>query len=125
MKRLTNIFWIFIPILLGILFIILDIIYVCPFNYYFHIPCPGCGMTRAFKLILQGNILESLQYNLLAIPLFIFIILSMIFLVVDIIKNQTEYLAYIERISQKYGVWIVLAVLIVWMCNIIINGERL
>ena len=82
-------------------------------------------MTRAFKLILQGNILESLRYNLLAIPLFIFIILSMIFLVVDIIKNQTEYLAYIERISQKYGVWIVLAVLIVWMCNIIINGERL
>ena len=125
MKRLTNIFWIFIPILLGILFIILDIIYVCPFNYYFHIPCPGCGMTRAFKLILQGNILESLQYNLLALPLFIFIILFMIFLVVDIIKNQTEYLAYIERISQKYGVWIVLAVLIVWMCNIIINGERL
>lgn len=82
-------------------------------------------MTRAFKLILQGNILESLQYNLLAIPLFIFIILSMIFLVVDIIKNQTEYLAYIERISQKYGVWIILAVLIVWMCNIIINEERL
>lgn len=82
-------------------------------------------MTRAFKLILQGNILESLQYNLLAIPLFIFIILSMIFLVVDIIKNQTKYLAYIERISQKYGVWIVLAVLVVWMCNIIINGERL
>lgn len=82
-------------------------------------------MTRAFKLILQGNILESLQYNLLAIPLFIFIILSMIFLVVDIIKNQTEYLAYIERISQKYGVWIILAVLVVWMCNIIINGERL
>ena len=125
MKRLTNIFWIFIPILLGILFIILDIIYVCPFNYYFHIPCPGCGMTRAFKLILQGNILESLRYNLLAIPLFIFIILSMIFLVVDIIKNQTKYLAYIERISQKYGVWIILAVLVVWMCNIIINGERL
>ena len=82
-------------------------------------------MTRAFKLILQGNILASLQYNLLAIPLFIFIILSMIFLVVDIIKNQTKYLAYIERISQKYGVWIVLAVLVVWMCNIIINGERL
>ena len=125
MKRLTNIFWIFIPFILGILFIILDIIYVCPFNYYFHIPCPGCGMTRAFKLILQGNILASLQYNLLAIPLFIFIILSMIFLVVDIIKNQTEYLAYIERISQKYGVWIILAVLVVWMCNIIINGERL
>ena len=82
-------------------------------------------MTRAFKLILQGNILESLRYNLLAIPLFIFIILSMIFLVVDIIKNQTKYLAYIERFSEKYGVWVVLAVLIVWVCNIIINGERL
>ena len=82
-------------------------------------------MTRAFKLILQGNILESLQYNLLAIPLFIFIIVSMIFLVLDIIKNQTKYLKSIERFSEKYGVWVVLAVLIVWMCNIIINGERL
>ena len=82
-------------------------------------------MTRAFKLILQGNILASLQYNLLAIPLFIFIIVSMIFLILDIIKNQTKYLKSIERFSEKYGVWVVLAVLIVWVCNIIINWERL
>lgn len=35
-----------IPALAAIL--ILACFYHCPFYFVFHIPCPGCGMTRAF-----------------------------------------------------------------------------
>lgn len=33
------------------------------------LPCPGCGMTRAFCALSQGNPGEALRLNLLAFPL--------------------------------------------------------
>jgi len=36
---------------------------VCRFYEQLHIYCPGCGCTRAFAALLQGDILRSLRYN--------------------------------------------------------------
>jgi hypothetical protein len=36
---------------------------VCPSKLLFHIPCPGCGITRATILFLQGNVLDALSLN--------------------------------------------------------------
>lgn len=35
----------------------------CVFLTFLGIPCPGCGMTRAFKYALQLNFLEAFRYN--------------------------------------------------------------
>jgi hypothetical protein len=40
----------------------------CPTAQYFHFPCPGCGMTRAFRLLADGQIAASLAMHPLAIP---------------------------------------------------------
>jgi len=36
---------------------------VCFSKILFGIPCPACGMTRAFFLLLQGKLTESIQMN--------------------------------------------------------------
>ncbi len=33
-----------------------------------HLPCPGCGMTRAIKLLAAGKVGASLRMHLLAVP---------------------------------------------------------
>ena len=48
--------------ILGMVWIILNNIYdislvLCPTKILFGIPCPGCGMTRAVKLCLEGELL--------------------------------------------------------------------
>jgi hypothetical protein len=35
----------------------------CPFNLITGIPCPGCGMTRAFLALARGDLITALHYN--------------------------------------------------------------
>jgi hypothetical protein len=40
----------------------------CPVATVFHRPCPGCGMTRALKLLADGDVGASLRMHPLAVP---------------------------------------------------------
>jgi len=40
----------------------------CGFARMFHIPCPGCGMTRAVTLLVAGDWRGSLHMHPLALP---------------------------------------------------------
>ncbi|MDE5980706.1 MAG: DUF2752 domain-containing protein [Bacteroidaceae bacterium] len=36
---------------------------VCPSKLVYHIPCPGCGVTRASLLFLKGQFLNAVRLN--------------------------------------------------------------
>jgi hypothetical protein len=40
----------------------------CPLAALYHIPCPGCGMTRAMVLLVTGHVAASLRMNAFAAP---------------------------------------------------------
>jgi hypothetical protein len=40
----------------------------CPVALFLREPCPGCGMTRALRLLLRGHVARSLQMHPLAVP---------------------------------------------------------
>jgi hypothetical protein len=35
----------------------------CTFRKIFGLPCPGCGMTRAWKSVLRGNVKQGFDYH--------------------------------------------------------------
>ncbi|MGN1234562.1 MAG: DUF2752 domain-containing protein [Christensenellaceae bacterium] len=39
--------------------------YVCPFYACFHIPCPGCGMTRAYQALICFDLRSAFEYHCL------------------------------------------------------------
>lgn len=70
----------FIAVFVILMYIIATNLFIhdsCIFKIVFGIPCPGCGMTRAFKFLLQGDINNAfLMHPLFAlviifIPLFV------------------------------------------------------
>lgn len=60
---------IFYILLLLIIFAILYFFKVpCFFRFFTGIPCPSCGMTRAFSSLIKLNFRESFYYHPLLIP---------------------------------------------------------
>ena len=91
---------------------------ICLIYNLFHIPCPACGLTRAYFALLNGDALLSLKYNILAIPIMVFFILYFIFSFIDDIKNTNK----VEEFFVKYKFIIipitVILVLIAWGLNL-------
>ncbi len=60
---------IFYILLLLIIFAILYFFKIsCFFRFFTGIPCPSCGMTRAFLSLIKLNLRESFYYHPLLIP---------------------------------------------------------
>lgn len=82
MKRKDYIFFIVVLGIMAILVLNDSIAIPCMFHKLTGLHCPGCGITRAVKALLKGNIYVSFRNNMLlytVVPvLFIYIIISKI-----------------------------------------------
>ena len=66
----------------------------CFITETFHIYCPGCGGTRAFKALIHFNLLESVFYN----PIIIYIVADVFFsLITHIIENKKEDICFAKQ----------------------------
>ena len=121
MKRLRHIFVIVIFALIFLLFYIFELSWDCPIKKYLHFACPGCGLTRSIRALLNLNLLESIKYNLLGIPLVISIIIISMFLIKDIINNTNKVEKKVYTIFEKnYKIILIIFVIITIINNI--NG---
>lgn len=109
-KKILKIF-----LLMGLL-LVLNIfgIRFCPFFALFNIPCVGCGMTRAVRLIFQGKIIESFKYNILPLPLLISIIVYLILYII----NKEKLNTFINKNKKKIIIISCFIMIIVWIINI-------
>ncbi|MCQ2312197.1 MAG: DUF2752 domain-containing protein [Paludibacteraceae bacterium] len=65
-------------------------IVVCPSKLIFHVPCPGCGVTRAVLLALHGQVIEALCFNPNVIFALGFIFLYPILILYDGLTQKTH-----------------------------------
>jgi hypothetical protein len=72
---------------------IVNVTVPCLFNFLFDIHCPGCGFTRSFIELLKLNFKESLQYNILSLPIIFFII----FYIIKDFMDFKKQLIYIKK----------------------------
>lgn len=121
MKRIVNIMILFSGILFIYIVVSGLIPFECLFKKLFDIRCPGCGLTRSFRDIINLNFGSAIKYNILGIPLFIIIFGLSIGLSIDIILNTNETLKYINNFFKKNYIIIIFILIITGIINNI-NG---
>lgn len=60
-KNKEGIFRVSLLLLVLIVFVLFDV--ECLFIKFFNTPCLGCGMTRAWKALLQGELKQAYEYH--------------------------------------------------------------
>lgn len=76
----------------------------CPSKMLLHIPCPGCGMTRATISFIQGNILQAIRFNPNSIILIPLLMIGIFCLIIDILLKRTytyKFYHLINKIFEK------------------------
>lgn len=92
---------------------------LCLINNILHIPCPGCGLTRAFICIVSADIKGAFYYNALSLPLFAAFIFSGVWMTYDFIKKDDSFNRTMHQgIGGKYIFIIAAITLANWIWNI-------
>lgn len=106
-NRIKNIF---ILLILVVFLLMIELIPVtCLFWQVTGIYCPSCGMTRAFHSMMSLNFIEAFNYNILSIPIFLFIIITIMILLYEIFFKKWKYIPFLlKNISNKYVISIIL-----------------
>lgn len=121
MKRVINLLILTTVIIFVWLMVSGTIHYSCIFKRIFNICCPGCGLTRSFRCILNFDFIRAIKYNILGIPLFICSVIFIIIIIVDIIKNNDIGIKSIMKIFNNYYLIIIFILVITAIINNI-NG---
>lgn len=66
-------------------------LFKCPLEFFLGIPCPTCGMTRAFHYLLVLDFNKAFYYHALW-PLFLIVFIGIILLQLNIIKLNKKQL---------------------------------
>ncbi len=100
MKRKDYIIIIIVVTVMAILVLMERIAIPCIFNKVTGLYCPGCGITRAIRALLKGNIAESFHNNAL-----LYTVLPVVG-IVEIIYRLTK-----RKYKKMYNIILILALI--------------
>ena len=95
---------------------------LCPLFALTGVPCPGCGMTRAFCALAHGEFLRAVHFNALSPALFLAGVLAWTSAAATLI-NQKRLRAVLARLRPNaFASKLILAFVCVWWAARLIGG---
>ena len=89
---------------------------LCTFQLLWGRPCPGCGMTRSIAHLARGDVLASLRFHPLGLPLFAGSVLGFAGAALRLTRGRDPFWELVERrgtwlavglLTSMVGLWVV------------------
>ena len=105
------------------IFVLLHLpLWECPFFKVTGLPCPGCGLTRACLLLLQGDVPAAMRFHAFA-PVFV-VLISMMTIATVLPKTVTEpFIQKAELLERKTGVTLIIfsGLILYWLARLLLS----
>ncbi|MCL1942639.1 MAG: DUF2752 domain-containing protein [Candidatus Azobacteroides sp.] len=82
---------------------------LCPFKMLTGFPCPGCGITKSFVCIYEGNFEKSLHYHLFGMPVMATAAFLLVLFGVEIVTGKDYLHHFLYSKKTAYACAIALA----------------
>ncbi len=86
---------------------------LCPMKFFFHIDCPGCGLTRSFLSIARGHLLAAFSFNPAGLLIYPVFLVYFIELLIRFFKSGF-YIRLPILMSRMYGLCVLIVLLANW-----------
>lgn len=97
---------------------------ICLFKNFTGVPCPSCGMTRAFLFLGHGQILKASALNPLALPVAIVFLLQGVRLMLRL-ATHSDYRLQLSRFLLRILLAIVIIIVLgIWLFRIFSANAR-
>ncbi len=92
---------------------------LCPFRFLTGLPCPGCGMTRAFCHLAHGHFITALQFNPFSPFVFLLAIIAWLKAAAVLFDLQTlRAKLSVLRFPPRAGKFALVLVVIWWVARL-------
>jgi hypothetical protein len=92
----------------------------CPVATVFHRPCPGCGMTRALRLLGEGDVGASLRMHPLAVP----VLAAGLFFIAATVWTTLALGSPLHLVRTRLGRVAIGALVVVYSAALVVWGLR-
>ncbi|MBF0547555.1 MAG: DUF2752 domain-containing protein [Candidatus Riflebacteria bacterium] len=88
---------------------------VCTSQYFFSVPCPGCGLTRSFVAMAHGQFKLAFEYNRIGPLLFGLVLLQLPYRIARLNNRLNSQFRKSEFLLSFPGYFILMAMIINWL----------
>ena len=86
----------------------------CTFKLVTNVPCPSCGMTSSFALLIRGDIWNSLQANAVGTALGLFCLLFIPWSIASALVGRLIGISNVERTMVRLVAGFVILLVVRW-----------
>ncbi|MGI9166328.1 MAG: DUF2752 domain-containing protein [Pyrinomonadaceae bacterium] len=92
----------------------------CPFLRVTGVPCPGCGLTRAIMLLLQGEIYASIRFHAFA-PIFLICIVIVVLAALLPKSSIQPVISRTELLERQKGLSVIVlsGLILYWLARLL------
>jgi hypothetical protein len=84
---------------------------LCPWHGLLGLPCPGCGLTRAFCALVRGDVRAALALNALSLPLFATLVVTPFVAGAELVRGAAY--EWTRRLHSRR---------VAWTCAVVVMG---
>jgi hypothetical protein len=96
----------------------------CTFYVATGIPCPSCGMTTSFSLLMHGDLLNSLRANWVGTSLASFCALFIPWAIVSVVRKQTVLVQSVEIALTRLVAAFLWLLIVRWVVVIVLMWQN-